>query len=118
MSTAPMAICAASTTARSRTQVIQICVIGTGSDEIGEAVQNGGCRAIQVPVITLESGREAALAVVCIAHAGNGSLRTGLAAGIPGRDEARATQRRHLTWKEGRDDDARGYFGGRNAHYQ
>jgi hypothetical protein len=51
-----------------------------------------------VLVITLESGREAALAVVCVAHAGNGSLRTGLAAGVPGRDEARATQRRDLTW--------------------
>jgi hypothetical protein len=29
----------------------------------------------------LESGREAALAVVCIAYAGSGSLRVGLAAG-------------------------------------
>jgi hypothetical protein len=27
---------------RSRTQIIPICVIGAGSDEIGEAVQNGG----------------------------------------------------------------------------
>jgi hypothetical protein len=37
---------------------------------------------VQVPVIMLELGREAALAVVCIAHAGNGSLRVGLAAGV------------------------------------
>jgi len=27
---------------RSRTQIIPICVIGAGSDEIGEAVQIGG----------------------------------------------------------------------------
>jgi hypothetical protein len=33
-------------------------------------------------VVTLGLGREAALAVVCIADAGNGSLRTGLAAGV------------------------------------
>jgi len=29
---------------RSRTQIIPICVIGAGSDEIGEAVQIGGYR--------------------------------------------------------------------------
>jgi hypothetical protein len=28
--------------ARSRTQIIPICVIGADSDEIGEAMQNGG----------------------------------------------------------------------------
>jgi hypothetical protein len=28
----------------SRTQIIPICVIGAGSDEIGEAVQLDGCR--------------------------------------------------------------------------
>ena len=31
--------------ARSRTQIIPICVIGADSDEIGEAMQNGGSRA-------------------------------------------------------------------------
>jgi len=29
----------------SRTQIIPICVIGAGSDEIGEATQNGGSRS-------------------------------------------------------------------------
>jgi hypothetical protein len=46
---------------------------------------------VQVPVITLELGREAALAVVCVARAGNGSQRAGLAAGVPRGDDARTT---------------------------
>jgi hypothetical protein len=33
---------------RSRTQIIPICVIGAGSDEIGEAVQNQAAQSRQL----------------------------------------------------------------------
>jgi len=48
----------------------------------GHASHQADIARAQVPVIMLESGREAALAVVCIAYAGSGSLRAGLAAGV------------------------------------
>src|SRR6185437_11952064 len=97
-------------TARSQpgsTHNIPFCTPRLTAAESAVAEHKADIARVQVPVITLELGREAALAVVCIARAGNGSLRAGLAAGVPrGRSQDGPASGSNL--ETGRDDDARG----------